>query len=282
MDTLDRQNPESEGKEMMNKSKIEWCDFTWNPVTGCLNGCPYCYAAKQAKRFCGNIKINKASGQMKEEHGLWTLEKPFRNEIDKVTPFPVGFQPALHEYRLPMPAQKKKPAIIFVVSMGDLFGNWVPDAWIERVFEAAKAAPWHTYLFLTKNPQRYMDLAAAGKLPEYNNFWYGSTVTTPDDAFWWSEHHNTYVSIEPIMKPFDMPEGEPVKKVGWVIVGAETGQQKNKTAPQPEWIQTIIDEARKTATPIFLKDNLKPHWPGELIQEFPEFPNMHKSGDNGK
>lgn len=146
----------------MNKSLIEWCDFTWNPVTGCQHGCLYCYAAKQANRFSGNVLINKTSEQLRkewDERGTrWVLEKPFKNEIGKVTPFPVKFEPMFREYCLPMPAQKKKPAVIFVVSMGDLFGEWVPDEWIRRVFGAAQAAPWHTYLFLTKNPQRYMNI----------------------------------------------------------------------------------------------------------------------------
>lgn len=116
---------------MMNKSLIEWCDFTWNPVTGCQHGCLYCYAAKQANRFSGNVLINKTSEQLRkewDERGTrWVLKKPFKNEIGKVTPFPVKFEPMFREYCLPMPAQKKKPAVIFVVSMGDLFGEWVPD-----------------------------------------------------------------------------------------------------------------------------------------------------------
>ena len=78
---------------MMNKSLIEWCDFTWNPVTGCQHGCLYCYAAKQANRFSGNVLINKTSEQLRkewDERGTrWVLKKPFKNEIGKVTPFPV-------------------------------------------------------------------------------------------------------------------------------------------------------------------------------------------------
>ena len=66
---------------------------------------------------------------------------------------------------------------IFVGSMADLFGRWVPDDWIEQVFDACRRAPRHTYLFLTKNPQRYCDLASAGKLPTEPNFWYGTTIT---------------------------------------------------------------------------------------------------------
>lgn len=49
---------------MMNKSAIDWCDFTWNPVTGCPKGCHYCYARRQARRFCGDVRLNLASGQI--------------------------------------------------------------------------------------------------------------------------------------------------------------------------------------------------------------------------
>ena len=86
----------------MNKSLIEWCDFTWNPVTGCQHGCLYCYAAKQANRFSGNVLINKTSEQLRKEWdergSRWVLEKPFKNEIGKVTPFPVKFEPMFREY----------------------------------------------------------------------------------------------------------------------------------------------------------------------------------------
>lgn len=255
---------------MMNKSKIEWCDFTWNPVTGCRHGCPYCYAAKQAARFSGNKMINKASEQLKQlPGGLWELEKPFRNEVDRVTPFPVGFDPVLHTYRLSMPVQKKKPAVIFVVSMGDLFGDWVPDEWIERVFEATKAAPWHTYLFLTKNPERYIRLGCRGKLPEDKNYWYGTTITKPEDVFFWSIWgHNWFLSIEPLSAEFG--NYEPKRLPGWVIVGAETGQRKERIRPQKEWVQGILDTFENRGVPVFLKNNLTPYWPGVLAQNTPE------------
>lgn len=258
---------------MMNKSKIEWCDFTWNPVTGCKHGCPYCYAAKQAARFSGNMMINKASPQLTRlPGGLWELQKPFRNEADRVTPFPVGFEPVLHAYRLPMPAQKKKPAVIFVVSMGDLFGDWVPDEWIQKVFDAAQAAPWHTYLFLTKNPERYIALADAGKLPRLENFWYGTTVTRPDQQYAWFEPgtYNWFLSIEPIQEDFGTFGAAGEAAPPWIIVGAETGQQKNKTVPQPEWVQHILDFAQEHESKVFLKNNLAPYWPGTLSQNAPD------------
>lgn len=267
---------------MMNKSKIEWCDFTWNPVTGCRHGCTYCYAAKQAARFCGNVMINKASGQLQSAgEGLWVLDQAFHNEIGRVTPFPVKFEPVLHTYRLPMPAQKKKPAVIFVVSMGDLFGEWVPGEWIEQVFAAADAAPWHTYLFLTKNPDRYLKLTEAGKLPERKNFWYGTTVTKPEQSFTWFTPgtYNWFLSIEPMQADFGRFNDAEGYFPEWVIVGAETGQQKNKVIPQERWIEKLISEVRRYDAKIFMKDNLAPYWGGKLIQEFP-FDYPLKAGKN--
>lgn len=78
------------------------------------------------------------------------------------TPYPKGFAPTYHAYTMDYPEKRKTPARIFVSSMGDLFGEWVPDIWIEDVFAACKRAPQHTYLFLTKNPQRYLDMATPG------------------------------------------------------------------------------------------------------------------------
>ena len=267
---------------MMNKSKIEWCDFTWNPVTGCRHGCPYCYAAKQARRFSGDVRLNKSSDQLKrDENGLYILDKPFKNQVGKVIPDPVGFEPIMHKYRLPMPAQKKKPAKIFVVSMGDLFGSWIPDSWIEEVFRACDAAPWHTYMFLTKNPRRYVELAEKGILRTGDNFWYGSTATTPETEFFWDEKLNTFVSIEPIHAPFPdvIRPDNGLQKVKWVIIGAETGNQKEKVVPEKSWIRDIVKACWVAKIPVFLKDNLKEVWGEDLIKEWPKGMPMDKGND---
>lgn len=256
---------------MMNKSSIEWCDFAWNPVTGCQYGCAYCYAARQTVRFCGNTLINKRSGQIKREEddkGIrWILEQPFKNEAGKVILFPVKFEPMLREYCLPMPVQKKKPAVMLVSDMGDLFGEWVPDEWIQRVFDAAQAAPWHTYLFLTKNPARYTELANAGKLPNRKNFWYGTTITRSDQQYarFKSGTYNWFLCINPIQEDFGTFEAAPP----WIIVGAETGQQKNKTVPQQEWVQHILDFSQEHGSKVFLGNNLAPYFAEELVQDFP-------------
>ena len=74
---------------MMNKSKIDWCDFTWNPVTGCTRGCEYCYAAKQARRFCGDVRLNLTSPQIVDAGGrAYILEQPFKSDRETTIPFP--------------------------------------------------------------------------------------------------------------------------------------------------------------------------------------------------
>lgn len=259
---------------MMNKSKIDWCDFSWNPITGCRHSCEYCYARNQVRRFSGDVRLNRGSHQLQFDapRNLYTLPQPFKNETGRVIPFPAGFEPTLHEYRLQMPAQKKKPANIFVCSMADLFGEWVPDEWIRRVFEACEAAPWHNYLFLTKNPQRLCDIANAGWLPKHNNWWYGTSVTKHGDNFFGGRiTDNTFISVEPLLGCLDAGVGS-FGGARWIIVGAETGNRRNKVTPKREWIENIIETAQLTHAAVLLKDSteMRAVWGDELIQEFPK------------
>lgn len=286
---------------MMNKSKIDWCDFSWNPVTGCRHSCEYCYARKQARRFSGDVRLNRGSEQIQFDapRNLYTLPQPFKSESGATVPFPVGFEPTLHEYRLPMPAQKKKPANIFVCSMADLFGEWVPDEWIRRVFEACEAAPWHNYLFLTKNPQRLCDMANTKQLPKNDNWWYGSSITKKDSRFFGGRiTDHIFISIEPLLEPLDAGLGS-FGGAEWIIVGAETGNRQGKITPKREWIENIIEAAGITQAAVLLKDSkeMRAVWGDELIQQFPpelehedaiiphckECPNSHREpqGDRG-
>ena len=120
---------------------------------------------------------------------------------------------------------KKKGRVIFVCSMADLFGEWVPDEWIRAVFEACAEAPQHKYLFLTKNPARYEELEKRGELPASDNMWYGYSYTGIESARYWSEERNVFISMEPLLKPVEVPPAD------WVIIGAETGRRKEKVGP---------------------------------------------------
>lgn len=257
----------------MNNTKIEWCDSTWNPVTGCLHGCEYCYARKQARRFGGYGKGN-GSLVVQSLFPVAEISKPLtitRNNGKIVkAPYPFGFKPTFHRYKLNEPQKMKKPRTIFVCSMADLFGEWVPDEWIEAVFAACEKAPQHRYLFLTKNPKRYGELAKAGKLPQKDNMWYGSTL----DSMRAKRYpgmllDNTFVSIEPLTEYMDVGLGS-FGSDGWVIIGAETGNRKDKVTPQKEWIDKICEAADITHMAVFMKDSLIPIVGEEnMRREFP-------------
>lgn len=205
----------------MQKTKIEWCTMTFNPVTGCLHQCPYCYAKKIAERFgkdlspagCG-VAERREPMYHETKNGKWAI-----------APYPFGFRPTFHRYRLDEPQKVKKPQRIFVVSMGDLFGDWVPDHWIVEVFEACKKAPQHKYMFLTKNPKRYTELAEKGLLPNLDNFWYGQTCTKGVVHSLLGYQYNEFLSAEPLQGVVD-PWGFKL-----VIVGVETGNRKDKYIP---------------------------------------------------
>jgi protein gp37 len=213
------------------------------------------------------------------------------------------FQPTFFPGRLFEPAKVKKPSRIFVCSMGDLFGDWVPANWIASVLgEIENVAPWHTYIFLTKNPRRY---AAFNPWPP--NCWLGVTVTNQTDAdervplLFQAEVPVRFVSVEPMFTFLDlepwlggcvcngcgkaMPYSDSdhtvlgdiadrfpdlcgntieLPRLDWLIIGAMTGPGSRAHQPKPEWVQGLIDQARVAGVPLFLKDNLK--WP-KIIQE---------------
>lgn len=258
----------------MNKTRIEWTDYTWNPVTGCWgpggtaekpNRCAYCYAVGVANRFyeqsavlCGGTKTRG----------------------DK-------FAPRFHPERLSQPAKVKKPSKIFVCSMADLFGDWVPFRWIEEVLRVAQDCEQHTFQFLTKNPKRLTEIRNWPK-----NCWVGTTVTNQADAderLPWLLQVDApvrFVSHEPLLENIDATEAIHCSHCGytrkdqiiqmdhhlcngpgwinWAIIGAMTGP--GAVRPKTGWVQGLVDQYRAAAVPLFLKDNLK--WP-EKIQEWP-------------
>ena len=141
------------------RTKIDWCDASWNPVTGCLHGCEYCYARKIAMRF--------GSKQQPIFTDLPVLDEPVRCtdtyeymritgiSAGRIQPYPFDFTPTFHRYRLNEPQKWKSSKNIFVCSMADLFGDWVPMDWKIETLLACRQAPQHRYLFLTKNPTGY-------------------------------------------------------------------------------------------------------------------------------
>lgn len=181
-------------------------------------------------------------------------------------PAPTGFYPTLHPYRLPQVIQKIKPANIWVCHSGDLFGEWIPTEWILQVFEAAKQAPWHNYMFLTMNPNRYEELLETGVLIPADNFWYGTRLTERGNVFTADGYH-TFLCIEP-MRLF--AERMEIPNVEWILLG---GHGKLKRS----WIESVME--RKGNIPVFMIGSklFKDVWRAPLIQEYP--PLLYRSAE---
>lgn len=274
----------------MNDTRIGWCDNSWNPVTGCLHECKYCYARKQANRFAGcmadKTKYKCLLSRTETNSIIELKEKAYKRTKEGkivVAPYPFGFAPTFHKYRLDEPQKLTKPRTIFVGSMTDLFGEWVPYKWIDAVIDACREAPQHRYLFLTKNPKRYAELDGGRnmRLPPKNNMWYGATTTNSlqlSEAIKsfgsLSSNAKTFLSVEPILEDISQCEEWSkaiyYKYVDWVIIGAETGNRRDKVVPRKEWIDNIVDDCDYNDIPVFMKDSLIPIVGEEnMRREFP-------------
>lgn len=250
---------------MGRKTRIDWADASWNPVTGCKHGCEYCYARGIARRF--GCKIGDMG------NALPVLEEPYVSMDGEWNPYPYEFLPTFHKYRLKIPQTWKAPKNIFVCSMADLFGEWVPDEWIDHVLTACLAAPQHRYLFLTKNPERYIQLERDGILVDRDNFWYGYTATR-NSEIWHFTHaddcpvNHLFVSIEPILEPINPGFCSHVP-ADWVIIGAETGNRKGKVVPDGDWVREIVEECEMIEIPVFMKESLRGIMGADFKQAFP-------------
>lgn len=216
-------------------------------------------------RFSGDVRLNKMA---KKDYSLvaaadggedlYVLDSPMMNETGKPLVYPFGFEPTLHKYRMDYPEKLKMGNNIFVGAMADVFGEWVPDNWLDEIFEVCAQYTIHNYLFLTKYPQRYEQYG----VPEGENMWYGTTITRMNEisrVVYLPAERKKFVSIEPLMEDIE-PENNCLmfRCIDWVIIGAETGRRKDKIVPQLDWVKKIVLEADKNGLPVFMKDSLIP------------------------
>jgi len=221
------------------------------------------------KTYIAPIKAYYGEASETEHGTIADIKDPFLTPECHKAPFPFGFTPTFHRYRLD-DYKDKKGRNIFVCSMADLFGSWVPDEWIQEVFKACEAAPQHRYLFLTKNPERYKEFERY----YHSNMWLGMSYTHMVDGIipgardiLGVHNQNLFMSLEPILEPLHF--GVMKYYIKWAILGAETGNRKNKIIPKYEWIKNIVDECRTVNIPVYMKNSLAPIWGEPLIQEFP-------------
>jgi len=208
------------------KSKIEWTESTWNPLTGCNKvspGCKYCYAERMAKRL-------KAMGQPN-----------YRN----------GFKLTLHDHALEQPLSWKKPQMIFVNSMSDMFHEHVPLEFIQKAFDVMRRAYWHTFQVLTKRSERLIEFNSSLYWP--HNIWMGVSVEREDYAFRIDHLRQTdakikFLSLEPLLGPLANLN---LAEIDWVIVGGESGPKARPI--EIEWVLDIKGQCQKTDVPFFFK-----------------------------
>ncbi len=211
---------------MATKSKIEWTESTWNPVTGCTkisDGCKNCYAERMAKR-------------------LYLMGQPnYKNQFKVTT----------HEHVLSAPLSWKKAQMIFVNSMSDLFHEEVPEEFIIKIFDTMQHANWHTYQILTKRSERFAKIAH--KFNWEKHIWAGVTVESSEYKHRISDLRNSsakikFISFEPLL---DSIGDLNLINIDWVIVGGESGPKARPM--KKEWVKEIQIQCKEQNVPFFFK-----------------------------
>ncbi|GAH34422.1 unnamed protein product, partial [marine sediment metagenome] len=216
------------------KNKIGWCNTTWNPVWGCLNKCPYCYAIKINKRFWAKmIEIERDYHFKKHQSWAWTGD-----QLRDLHDFKPTFLEAQFNKKFP-----KKPQRIFVGSMSEIY-YW-EDEWLEKILEKVKQYPQHIFQFLTKDPLAYLDY----EFPQ--NCWLGLTIT--DNKYYSFEYQkfmkaNPYnlhfICFEPLLESRYTISID-LEGIDWVILGAESGNRKGKILPGLDPVLAIVRYCQK-------------------------------------
>jgi len=257
----------------MNKTKIEWAKnpdgtpgYTWNPITGCLNGCPYCYARKLANgRLRSRYLANKN----------WSTKTPqtlCHDHYPNLDPFYPRFWPERLRGAWSDDVIAGREKGIFVCDMSDLFGIGIPEDWQVRVFDVIRAFPEHRFYLLTKQPQNLIKFS-----PFPDNCWVGVTAT--NDASYMAALKGLgevnakvkFLSFEPLLEEVINQSKHhgfcnllSYYHIKWVIIGAQTKPYK---PPKIEWVQEIVEACDKAGIPVFLKDNLYPLVTGTPLGE---------------
>jgi protein gp37 len=244
----------------MNRTKIEWVrnpdgsqGYSWNPITGCLDKCGYCFARRLAR---GRLRARCLANN--------NLPSPNEPKEHYANPFYPRFWP---ERLKELP--KGTPKGIFACNMCEFFGEWVPTNWQREIFKVVKANPQHRFYFLTKQPWNVSRFS-----PFPDNCWIGVTVCDNWMATnAWKCYFDKFsakvkfISFEPLLEDLAGFSELIIPKADWIIIGSQT---KPYNPPKIEWVQALVEHADKAGVPVFQKDNLKPLLGNNLRQELPE------------
>lgn len=211
---------------MASNTSIEWTESTWNPITGCTKvspGCKHCYAERLALRLQAMGASNYTN----------------------------GFDVTLQRHALELPLRWKKPQMIFVNSMSDLFHEKVPIDFIQQIFSAMRRAHWHHFQILTKRSERLFELNS--KLEWAPNIWMGVSVESQEYTFRIEHLRKTgaqikFLSLEPLLGPLNRLN---LNKIDWVIVGGESGPKARPMLEQ--WVIEVRNQCIDAEVAFFFK-----------------------------
>lgn len=240
----------------MHRTKVEWADRAWNPITGCMKGCEYCVCVNRVTRFCGDIRYNKGqTEQYRTDEDLKILDDIFLDSAGHKVTNPFGFEPTYHRYRAKMLESLRTPMKFAVCYEGELFGSWVEDKYIKEIFDLLKPFSNHRFMFLTAYPERYEELSRKGILPEEDNYWYGWSVTRGNIDYIPDIKAHKYLAITPILGPI----GNIPSDIEWVILGADIKKRKNQVIPEEIWIRDITSDCLDKNIPLFCESSIEPY-----------------------
>ncbi len=238
---------------MADGSAIEWTDATWNPVTGCTKisaGCDNCYASRFSERFRG------VPGH----------------------PFEPGFDLTLRPSRLGQPLLWKRPRMVFVNSMSDLFHKAIPEEFVNGVWDTMERADWHTFQILTKRSSRMRDFLKRryAERPVPLHIWFGVSIEDRSKLsrlchLKASPYGIRFLSLEPLIAPVGDLN---LDGISWVILGGESGPRARPIAL--DWIRNVRDQCQQQRVPFFFKQwgGIRPKQGGRTLdgREWSEFP----------
>ena len=202
----------------MNRTKIEWTEYSFNPITGCLHDCWYCFAKKLFTRF------HKS------------------------------FEPTFYPERLKELEKLKKPSKIFVCSVADLFAKWTNSEWTKQVIDTINKYPQHEYQLLTKNPERIDTGYNLKNCWVGTTITNQSELAKNLGAIKMIDCKVRFLSFEPLLGKIDFSKVS-LGGIGWIIIGKLTGSKKIKL--EGEWVKNILAKAREKNIPVFIKNNVK-------------------------
>ena len=236
----------------MHRTKVEWADRMWNPISGCLKNCSHCKCTERGGTFSGDIRFNKSmTDQYSRDGEVFILDDVFITKTGQHASRPFGFSPTFFRYRKKIIDELKTPGNVVVGYEGDMFGPWISDEMLKEVFDQAKGTQ-QRLLFITTFPERYEDLEKKGILPEGDQYWYGWAVTKGKTKVPEIKGHR-FMVCEPLLGPV----GEIPEEVEWVVLGADTKKYKDRVTPKEEWVDGIEADCEKKGIPLFMGSGIE-------------------------